>query len=146
MHAPLDYECPFCQLLQRGDGPKDREIVYENEFVAVFPAKHQKLGNEGILLIIPRQHIENLYQLPIELAQPLLEATQRAANALKSVLSCDGITIRQNNEPSGGQDVWHYHVHVVPRYDGDKYVNAKFVLASEDVRFTLAKALKEAAT
>ena len=119
MHAPDDYQCPFCRLLS-GDyltavGHRIEELVYEDEQVVVFPARHHKHGNKGNLLVVPRQHIENLYELPLHLAEPLLRATQLAAAGLRQVLGCDGISIRQHNEPAGGQDVWHYHIHVFPR-------------------------------
>lgn len=146
MHAPADYDCPFCRLLEERCASRAQEIVYEDEWVAVFPAKHHKPGNEGNLLVVPKDHVENLYELPVELAEPLQAATRLAAKKLKSVLDCDGITIRQNNEPSGGQDVWHYHIHVVPRYENDNYHSVERVIAPEAQRFKLAQHLKEAAT
>lgn len=145
MHTPANYECPFCRLLEGRYGSRAEEIIYEDEWVAVFPAKHHKPGNEGHLLVIPKAHIENLYSLPSRLAGPLQAATKLAAQSLKSVLNCDGVTIRQNNEPSGGQDVWHYHVHVVPRYEGDNYHSAERVVAPEIQRFKLAQELRKSA-
>ena len=142
--APPDYDCPFCRLLAGQYEDRMQQVVYLDDLVAVFPAKHHKIGNEGNLLVVPRSHIENLYVLPAELAVPLQTAIQRAAAALKAVLRCDGITIRQNNEPSGGQDVWHYHVHVVPRYEGDNWRTAGRVVAPESGRVALAQQLKAA--
>ena len=146
MHAPERYDCPFCHILKGGNEARKEEIVYEDDSVAVFPAKHHKIGNEGNLLVVSKSHIENLYDLPAGIAQPLLTATKLAARVLKSVLECDGITIRQNNEPASGQDVWHYHIHVIPRYVGDNYVSAKWKVSPERERFALAQKLRSATT
>lgn len=146
MHAPDNYDCPFCRLLAGHYGERAKQLVYLDDQVAVFPAKHHKVGNEGNLLVVPRVHIENLYDMPADLAEPLFNATQLAAKALKSLLGCDGITIRQNNEPAGGQDVWHYHVHVVPRYEGDNFLMAPRVIAPEAGREDLAENLKREIT
>jgi len=62
------------------------------------------------------------------------ESAQRLARALKSEYGCDGTSTRQHNEPGGGQDVWHFHVHVFPRYAGDRlYAN------HEQTRWTTAE-------
>ena len=77
------------------------------------------VNNPGHVIIIPVPHVENLYDLPDSLAVPLLGAVRRAALALKAAYRCAGTSVRQHNEPAGNQDVWHLHVHVFPRYDGD---------------------------
>jgi len=143
MHEPTTYTCPFCALISGESPDRQKEIVFQTKDVLVFPAKHHKPGNEGNLLVVPRRHIENLYDLPGNLAQPLHDATKLAAVALKKFLGCDGITIRQNNEPAGGQDVWHYHVHVIPRYMDDKLHSVNPVVAPIDNRIRLAKNLRE---
>jgi histidine triad (HIT) family protein len=144
MHEPNYYDCPFCKLIANRSSKAVDEIIFENEGVVVFPAMHQKQGNKGSLLVAPKEHIENLYALPLELAEPLLAATQRAANALKIALSCDGISIRQHNEPAGGQDVWHYHTHIFPRYINDSFDSSTSTIMPEADRLKLAARLKEA--
>lgn len=144
MHEPGGYECPFCKLIASRSLQAVDEIVFENESVIVFPAMHQKQGNEGNLLVAPKEHIENLYALPLDLAWPLLTATQQAASALKVALQCDGISIRQHNEPAGGQDVWHYHTHIFPRYVNDSFDSSNSVIMPEAERTKLAARLKEA--
>jgi histidine triad (HIT) family protein len=64
-------------------------------------------------------HAENLYAIGEEDLCAVGATTKRIAIALKEAYGCDGISTRQHNEPAGNQDVWHLHVHVFPRYDGD---------------------------
>lgn len=77
-------------------------------------------NNPGGVLVVPRIHVENIYSLPPDTGTPLWEMVQTVSVAMRSSYGCDGITIRQHNEPAGHQDLWHLHVHVIPRYDGDK--------------------------
>ena len=74
----------------------------------------------GHTLVAPRRHVPNLYTLPRDLAGPLLETSARIARALKRAFAAEGVTLHQNNEPAGGQDVFHLHIHVIPRYAGDR--------------------------
>jgi len=106
--------CIFCRIVRR-EAPAS--IVFEDEHVLVFMSLHQ--FNPGHALVVPREHIPNIYLLPDELAGPVWAAVARVARAIKAAFSADGITIRQHNEPAGGQEVMHMHVHVVPRYYGD---------------------------
>jgi histidine triad (HIT) family protein len=70
--------------------------------------------------VIPRRHHENLYDLPDDVGHEIWDLTRRVAVAMKKVYQCDGVSTRQHNEPAGDQDVWHLHVHVFPRYQGDQ--------------------------
>lgn len=76
--------------------------------------------NAGHIVVIPKQHFENIFDLPSALAGGILDAARRIALAFKATHGCDGISTRQHNEPAGNQDVWHYHRHVFPRYTGDE--------------------------
>ncbi len=124
-HASHDYPCPFCLLVQ---GIKNAhvesvytDIVCQSEVVTAVVSSHQWPRNSGNVLIIPNQHYENIYDLPAELAADIQEAAQIVAIAMKQVYGCDGVSTRQHNEPAGSQDVWHYHLHVTPRYHGDRF-------------------------
>ena len=123
-HAPLDYGCPFCALVRGEDLPSPRttqaEIVLREPDVVAFVASVQWPNNAGHVVVIPVRHFENLYDLPDDLAQPLLSATRRVALALKAAYGCPGTSTRQHNEPAGNQDVWHLHVHVFPRWADDR--------------------------
>lgn len=76
-------------------------------------------NNPGAVLVIPNDHYENVYDMPPSLGAPLQIAVRDAALAMKSAYGCPGVSTRQHNEPAGNQDVWHLHVHVFPRWEGD---------------------------
>ncbi|MBA2607646.1 MAG: HIT family protein [Actinobacteria bacterium] len=118
-HAPADYRCPFCRNLNEGKGDWPLEIVHLYDEVAVKLNIKWWRNNPGAVLVVPRAHYENVYDLPIELGTPMQEAIRDAAVAMKQAFDCDGVSQRQHNEPAGHQDVWHYHVHVFPRFEGD---------------------------
>lgn len=124
-HAPPDYDCPFCHLARREHAERDfsrlSDIVWQTETVTVFVASHQYPRNAPNMLVIPNRHYENIFELPPELGADIQRAAQKIAIALKQVYHCDGISTRQHNEPAGSQDVWHYHLHVTPRFRGDRF-------------------------
>jgi histidine triad (HIT) family protein len=124
-HAPLDYTCPFCLMLKRAARgitlASDTDIVYQTENVTAFIGTRQWPSNAGNTIIMPNQHYENIFDLPVKFATPIQEMSRAVALAMKDVYRCSGISIRQHNEPAGNQDVWHYHIHVTPRYLGDEF-------------------------
>ena len=120
-HAPPGYDCPFCRYAA-GEGNEligPEHIVESTAETLTFVAPRIWGRCEG-LLVIPKAHHENLYELPDELGTPLFRAMRRAALALKDAEGCDGTSTRQHNEPAGNQDLWHFHVHVFPRWTGDR--------------------------
>lgn len=78
-------------------------------------------NNQGHVLVIPNQHFENIFDLPVEIGAEIHKLAQTIAFAMKATYQCDGILIRQYNEPTWGQHIWHYHLHVIPRYSGDDF-------------------------
>lgn len=121
-HEPAGYDCPFCRL-QMGltndhNQPADVVAVTEHAFARVSPKWWP--DNPGAVLVVPRAHHENLYALPVEVGHAVWELTQQVAVAMRTVYACAGVSTRQHNEPAGDQDVWHLHVHVLPRHDGDR--------------------------
>lgn len=120
-HAPSGYMCPFCALARGGaDAVSDQEdIVFQDSRVTAFIGARWWPNNLGHVIVIPNEHFEHLYDLPPECGHAVHDVAREVAIALKYVYTCDGISTRQHNEPSGGQDVWHYHLHVFPRYAGD---------------------------
>jgi histidine triad (HIT) family protein len=126
-HAPLDYTCPLCQI-SRGEptqkGPSKQDIVFQTTVLTVFIAGKWWRSNPGHVIVIPNQHIENIYDMPEETGHAIFDTSKQIAIALKEVYGCEGVSTRQHNEPAGNQDVWHYHQHVFPRYTGDNlYLN-----------------------
>ena len=119
-HEPPGYECPFCLVLRTGASALPVEIVHRTDEVVVAVNPRWWPRNPGGCLVVPVEHHENLYDLPVELARPIHEAARATALAMKAAFGCDGVSTRQHNEPAGNQDVWHYHLHVFPRWEGDE--------------------------
>lgn len=125
-HEPEDYLCPFCALL---NGHEDEfatlnDIVYQNEHVTAKIAPKWWVDNPGNVLVIPNKHYENIYDIPEDVMTEVYKVVKKIAIAIRSTYGCDGMSTRQHNEPAGNQDVWHFHVHVFPRYKDDNlYLN-----------------------
>jgi histidine triad (HIT) family protein len=88
------------------------------------PASISSLATSATL-VIPVPHFAHIYEINHEIAAPLMTTLSRVATAVKSAFSADGISIRQNNEPHGGQDVFHVHFHVIPRFADDGFATGK---------------------
>ncbi|BDP41396.1 hypothetical protein DAETH_13650 [Deinococcus aetherius] len=120
-HAPEGYFCPFCEVVRGGRRARTQpeDIVFQTGKVTAFVAAGWWPNNPGHVLVAPNAHFENIYELPDEYSAAIYAVARRIALALKSAYGCHGTSTRQHNEPGGGQDVWHYHLHVFPRYEGD---------------------------
>ncbi len=141
-HEPSDYQCPFCRIVRASSIAHSTDIVYSSEMVTAFLALGRWPNNPIDVLVVPNEHFENLYDLPASYVQPLHWLTRAIALALKGVYQCDGISTRQHNEDAGDQDVWHYHVHVTPRFGQDGFYQAKKVNFPEAERLQEAQLLR----
>jgi histidine triad (HIT) family protein len=149
-YAPVDYRCPFCALAAGISDEqlhsRQQDIVLQNESVLAFIASHWHQNNPGHVLVIPRAHYENIYDLPNEIGAKIFEVSKRIAMALKKAYDCEGVSTRQHNEPAGHQDVWHYHLHIFPRYADDqlylRYGNGRLTMPAE--RLVYANKLRQA--
>jgi histidine triad (HIT) family protein len=101
-------------------------------------------NNPGGAIVVPNEHIENMYAVPRDLAADIHETTRRLALAMKRAFSCGGISTRQHNEPDGQQEVWHYHLHVFPRFSGDNLYRSSARWTTPDEREPYVRALREA--
>jgi len=123
--APKGYICPICPAIA-GIENNDTWIVqddffYADDLVLGFISSKKIKGNENHPLIVPRKHYECIYDLPEELGHHVFDIAKQTALALKEVRNCDGVTIMQNNEPASSQHAFHYHMHVIPRFDEDQW-------------------------
>lgn len=100
------------------NAPED--IVYADDALFVFISPRTWPHNAGNVLIVPRAHYENLYVMPDDLLAHVMVIAKRLALAMKTAYGCHGTSLRQHNEPAGNQDVWHFHLHVFPRWEGDQ--------------------------
>jgi len=109
-------DCIFCSIVA-GDAPAHR--VYEDErvliFMDLFPA------HAGHTLIIPKRHGENLFEVAPEDLDAVIRQSKALAEALRTVLRPDGIAVVQLNGAAAGQTVFHYHMHLIPRMEGEPF-------------------------
>lgn len=77
--------------------------------------------NNGHVLVVPREHYESLLDVPEEIGMHLFRVTMRLANAVRMVTGCDDLNIVVNSGAAAGQDEPHYHVHIIPRREGDGF-------------------------
>ena len=139
-HAPPDYNCPFCATAA---GAEPEFTAWRDAYVLVRISKHWYSSNPGHALVIPLAHHENIYALPDDLAGRVARMARRVASAMRRGYPCDGVTVRQNNEPAGDQDVWHLHTHVIPRHAGDDLRGSRFGRADDAERARYAALLRE---
>lgn len=136
-HEPDDYDCPFCKIIagKEDDYANKRDIVYQSDFVTAKIAPKWWINNHGSVLVVPNEHYENIYDIPDETLAEVYKVVKKIAIAIRNTYDCSGTSTRQHNEPAGNQDVWHFHVHVFPRYEGDQlyqnHENKKFVTADD---------------
>ena len=106
--------CIFCKILN-GDIPSAK--LYEDENFAIIldvgPASF------GHALVLPKDHYANLFEMPDELLAKLMSLAKVWGEKIVKALGADGLNLVQNNGPAAGQTVFHFHLHLIPRYDGD---------------------------
>ena len=107
-------DCIFCAIIA-GEIPAAK--VYEDEHVLAFmdiaPA------NPGHTLVIPKQHYRNIFDMPVEAGTKIMQAAMTLANVIRTALNPDGLNLFQSNEAAGFQTVFHFHLHLIPRWEGD---------------------------
>lgn len=106
--------CIFCKI---ANGEIPAATLYEDEEFRVI----LDLGpaSKGHALILPKTHAANIYELPDDLAGKAMILAKKMALKLTEALKCDGFNIVQNNGETAGQTVFHFHMHLIPRYQGD---------------------------
>lgn len=107
--------CVFCNL---ANGIWDSATLYEDDDFRVI----LDLGpaSRGHALILPKAHYANIYEIPEELAAKTIVLAKKMAGIMTEALDCDGFNIVQNNGEAAGQTVFHFHMHLIPRYKDDK--------------------------
>lgn len=109
----LDPNCVFCQIIA---GKREAAFVWKDDLCVAFASINPL--QPGHLLLVPRQHVENLYGMPDDVGAHLLPVASRIGRTIKSALHADGLTLLQNNEKAAGQAVFHFHLHLIPRHEG----------------------------
>ncbi len=134
----VDNNCLFCKI---ANGEIPSHTLYEDAdfrvFLDIAPA------TKGHAVIIPKEHAKNLYELSDETAAKVLPLAKKMATHMTEKLGCDGFNLVQNNEEVAGQSVFHFHMHLIPRYKDD---NQKILWKPQDVtQETLAEIKKQIA-
>lgn len=109
-----DETCIFCKIAA-GDIPS--VTLYEDEDFRVI--MDIQPASKGHALILPKEHYANLYELSDALASKALVLAKKMVTKLTDILGCDGYNIVQNNGEVAGQTVFHFHMHLIPRYEDD---------------------------
>jgi histidine triad (HIT) family protein len=115
-HPQPPAHCTFCDLIR---GAAEVSVCHEDSdaiaFMDIQPV------NNGHVLVVPREHYESLLDVPEEIGMHLFRVTMRLANAVRRVTGSDDLNIVVNSGAAAGQDEPHYHVHIIPRREGDGF-------------------------
>jgi histidine triad (HIT) family protein len=107
-------QCIFCKII---DGEIPSYTIFEDdEFKVIldtFP------GAKGHTLILPKKHTKDVFSIDTDLLGRIQKLAGKVAKAVKETFNCDGVNILQNNGIAAGQTVFHYHIHIIPRFDED---------------------------
>ncbi|MEI3478601.1 MAG: HIT family protein [Bilophila sp.] len=114
MAEPQQADCIFCRIA-RGDIPSTS--VYETDELLAFLDINPV--SKGHTLVVPKAHMEALFDMPSALGGPLIEAMKRVGAALMQATGAQGLNVVQNNYPAAGQQVPHLHWHLIPRFEGN---------------------------
>ena len=106
--------CIFCKIAA---GKIPSKTLYEDEKFRVI----LDLGpaTRGHALVIPKEHYADLYEIPEETAEEAMKVAKKMAAVMTEKLKADGFNIVQNNGEVSGQSVFHFHIHLIPRYEND---------------------------
>ena len=128
--------CVFCEIISK---KIPSSIVYEDEQIVVFMDNFPI--NPGHVLIASKEHYSNIAETPTEVLSNLMQMVFTVESALwRSGIACEGTNILHSNGEAAGQDVFHTHFHVVPRYSDDGFEIAYGTIARN--RYELDKAAK----
>lgn len=110
-----DDNCIFCKIMS-GEIPSN--TIYEDDTFKVILDVNP--ASKGHALILPKEHYANIYEIDEEVAARAMKLAKKLATHMTKVLDCDGFNILQNNGEVAGQTVFHFHIHLVPRYKDGK--------------------------
>ena len=146
-HRPKDYLDPFKLLIEGIEDEhvesRQSDIIFQDKDITAFVCSRWWPKNPGHVLVIPNQSYENIYDLPNNMLTKIYSAARQISIAFKEVYQCGGVSLRQNNETAGDQHVWHYHLHVIPRYDANELFNQKNSLITPEEREPYAEKLRD---
>jgi histidine triad (HIT) family protein len=115
-------DCFFCRFLAGQESEWNRldDVVLRTGRTTAFISPRRWPENPGNVIVVPNEHVADLESCPDDLLGELFAAAKRIAIAMREAYGCDGTSLREHNGPGAGQEVDHLHVHVFPRYPGDR--------------------------
>ena len=138
----MENQCVFCKIIA-GEIPS--ATIYEDEdFKVIMDISPEAKGHA---IMLPKKHFANLYEMDDQSASKALIVARKVATAMREELGCEGLNLVQNNGEAAGQTVFHFHMHLIPRYQGDK-VNVTWEQGSygdgeaEQIAAAIAKRIK----
>ena len=131
-------DCIFCKIAA-GDIPS-ATLYEDDDFRVILDIEP---ASKGHALILPKEHYANLYELDDELAAKALVLAKKMITKLTDILGCEGYNVLQNNGTAAGQTVFHFHMHLVPRYKDDNVkIGWKMGKLTDDVKAEILKAME----
>jgi histidine triad (HIT) family protein len=145
--SDVDTSCPFCRNLAGLPAPKSGPCapVILDDLTLTFVNPVALGGHAGHLLVIPRRHAATLLDLTDDESSAVMKAARRAVHAIETVLHPDGILLLQRNGAAAGQEVFHFHLHIIPRAHGTPFPPDSWIpLTPNNERVALAQRLRTA--
>lgn len=133
-------DCIFCKIIR--DELPSSKIYEDSYFLAILDIMPV---NYGHTLIIPKAHFTHILDMPDLYTENIYKVVKKLSHAIKASLQCDGLNIIQNVEKAGGQEVFHSHVHIIPRYlnDGIRFSLIKKKYENSDAMQQLAEKIAQ---
>ncbi|MDO8530198.1 MAG: HIT family protein [bacterium] len=107
-------DCIFCKI-SKGEMPCFK--IFEDENTLAF--LDIKPFSKGHCLVIPKKHFENVFDITEDALQKVSVVAKKLSEKIKNTLQADGIRLSQSNGKTAGQEVMHFHLHIIPRYEGE---------------------------
>lgn len=120
--------CIFCKIINN-EIPSYK--LYEDDLAIIILDISQ--STKGHCLIIPKDHYQNIFEIPKDLSQHLFDLAHKYSSILKDKLNINGLNILNNNNEIAGQTVFHFHIHLIPRYDFNDKIQIKFLENNQDI-------------
>ncbi len=134
----MSENCIFCKIVNR---QAPASVVYEDSQILAF--MDIRPVSEGHTLVIPKQHYVDIFDTPQDLLAAVHKVTKPLATAIKTVTHADGISVVQQNGKAAGQDIFHLHVHIIPRFEDRKLPHfGDLSVASRENLDEMAKKIK----
>lgn len=108
-------DCIFCKI---ANGVIPAQALYEDEQFKVILDRGP--ASKGHALVLPKEHFDNVFTMDENYTGKVFSVAAKVAGAISEEFDCDGINILQNNNEAAGQTVFHFHMHIIPRYKNDK--------------------------